>query len=142
MDSEETTVEDARRTGEREAGPAGDRAGRRAYAGRHLIVDLDGATNLDDRAAIERALRAAVRSAGATLLHLHIHSFGSGGGISGVAVLAESHISIHTWPEQGYAALDIFMCGDCDPRDALPPLREAFAPEAVAVHEHIRGRRR
>jgi S-adenosylmethionine decarboxylase proenzyme len=46
---------------------------------------------------------------GATLLHIHLHHFEPNGGVSGVAVLAESHISIHSWPKRGYAALDIFM---------------------------------
>jgi S-adenosylmethionine decarboxylase len=51
-----------------------------------------------------------VDAAQATLLHIHVHHF-QPNGISGVAVLAESHISIHTWPEVGYAAMDVFMCG-------------------------------
>ena len=140
MDSERVSTEEAKRSGGSAPVSAPRRGAGRALAGRHLIVDLEGATNLDDREIVERALRAAVRSAGATLLHLHLHRFGSGGGISGVAVLAESHITIHTWPEEGYAALDVFMCGNCDPRDALPALQEAFAPTAVAVYEHLRGR--
>ena len=53
-----------------------------------------------------------MEAAGATLLHIHLHHFTPNGGVSGVAVLAESHISIHSWPEYGYAALDVFMCGD------------------------------
>jgi methionine-R-sulfoxide reductase len=85
------------------------------------------------------ALRDAAAAAGATLLHVHLHHFTPNGGISGVAVLAESHISIHTWPERGYAALDVFMCGACDPRLSVPVLREAFRPERVIVEEHRRG---
>ena len=81
------------------------------YAGSHLIIDLWDGEHLDDVGVIELALRRAVQAAGATLLHLHLHEFGSGGGVSGVAVLAELHISIHTWPERGYAAIDVFMCG-------------------------------
>jgi S-adenosylmethionine decarboxylase len=56
-----------------------------------------------------------------------------------VAVLAESHMSIHTWPERGYAALDIFMCGDAEPNKAVPILRAAFRPGSVSVSEHKRG---
>lgn len=108
------------------------------YAGSHLIVDMWDATNLDDVEAIERALKAAVEAAGATLLHLHLHRF-TPNGVSGVAVLAESHISIHTWPERGYAALDIFMCGDAEPTKAIPVLRAAFQPGSVNVSEHKRG---
>lgn len=108
-------------------------------AGAHLIVDLYQAERLDDIAHIEETLRACVDAAGATLLHIHLHHFEPNGGVSGVAVLAESHISIHSWPEHGYAALDIFMCGDADPDACVPVLREAFAPEKIAVSELLRG---
>src|SRR5579863_3102402 len=101
------------------------------YAGSHLIVDLWDAKNLDDRDRIERALVDAVHAAGATLLHIHLHRFTEGGGISGVAVLAESHISVHTWPERGYAAFDVFMCGGAEPRRALSVLKEAFHPGRI-----------
>ncbi len=110
------------------------------YAGTHLIVDLWGAGRLDDLAHVEATLRAAVIAAKATLLHIHLHHFTPNHGISGVAVLAESHISIHTWPENGYAALDVFMCGDAEPRAAIEVLREAFKPDRLAVEEILRGR--
>ena len=77
-------------------------------------------------------------NAGATLLHIHVHHF-QPNGISGVAVLAESHISIHTWPEVGYAAMDVFMCGNANPDACVPVLREAFSPKRVAVSEILRG---
>jgi S-adenosylmethionine decarboxylase len=85
------------------------------FAGMHLLVDLWGASNLDDPALIDAALREAAIIAGATILHSHFHHFTPNGGVSGVVVLAESHISIHTWPERNFAAVDIFMCGACDP---------------------------
>jgi len=110
------------------------------YAGTHLIVDLWGAERLDDLAHVEAALRNAVIAAKATLLHIHLHHFTPNRGISGVAVLAESHISIHTWPENGYAALDIFMCGDAEPQATIAVLRDAFKPERLAVEEILRGR--
>src|SRR5262249_23318295 len=81
------------------------------YAGQHLIVDMWDGQGFDDKEFIEQTFRQAVEAAKATLLHIHLHGFSGGGGVSGVAVLAESHISIHTWPERGYAAVDIFMCG-------------------------------
>jgi S-adenosylmethionine decarboxylase len=110
------------------------------FAGTHLIVDLYEAERLDDMAYVEETLRACVAAAGATLLHLHLHHFTPNGGISGVAVLAESHISIHSWPECGYAAFDVFMCGDAEPQRAVEVLRTAFRPGWIAVGEHLRGR--
>jgi S-adenosylmethionine decarboxylase len=109
------------------------------YAGSHLIIDLWEAKGLDERERIENALIDAVTAAGATLLHIHLHKFEDGGGISGVAVLAESHISVHTWPEMGYAAFDVFMCGDAEPRKALDVFKKAFEPGRIVVGEHKRG---
>lgn len=108
-------------------------------AGVHLIVDLYEAERLDDIDHIEDALRRCVAAAGATLLHIHLHHFEPNGGVSGVAVLAESHISIHSWPENGYAALDVFMCGKAKPEACVPVLREAFRPGRIAVSEYLRG---
>jgi S-adenosylmethionine decarboxylase len=107
-------------------------------AGVHLIVDLHGATGLDDIDLVETTLRRCVDAARATLLHIHVHHF-TPSGVSGVAVLAESHISIHTWPEAGYAALDVFMCGSANPDACIPVLREAFAAARVEVNEILRG---
>ena len=108
-------------------------------AGVHLIIDLHGAKGLNDIDLIERTLRRCVDAARATLLHIHLHHF-QPAGVSGVAVLAESHISIHTWPDAGYAALDVFMCGKADPDACVPVLREAFQAERVEVNEILRGR--
>jgi S-adenosylmethionine decarboxylase len=109
------------------------------FAGTHLIIDLWGATRLDEIQHIETTLRKAVDVAGATLLHIHLHHFTPNGGVSGVAVLAESHISIHTWPERDYAALDVFMCGDAVPHKAIPVLKRAFQPDSIQVADHKRG---
>lgn len=88
------------------------------YDGRHLIAELHDAAHLSDADFIEAALRDAAAAAGATVLDVRLHHFGPGQGVTGVALLAESHISIHTWPEHGYAAIDIFMCGRTNDVDA------------------------
>jgi len=124
--------------------PADDRADHFALrngvrcAGVHLIVDLHEAEGLDDIDLIETTLRRCVDAAGATLLHIHLHHF-QPNGVSGVAVLAESHISIHTWPDARYAALDVFMCGKANPDACIPVLRTAFKAERVEVSELLRG---
>ena len=109
------------------------------FAGTHLLLDLWGASNLTDPELIDRALRDAAEAANATILHSHFHHFGPDGGVSGVLVLAESHISIHTWPERDFAAVDIFMCGACDPYRSLPLLKAAFRPASVRLDEQRRG---
>ncbi len=109
------------------------------YAGSHLLIDLWEAERLDDLGHVEAALREAVEAVGATILRVDLHHFTENDGVSGVAVLAESHMSIHTWPEIGYAALDVFVCGDCDPFKALPVLKVAFRPGRIQVTEQKRG---
>lgn len=109
------------------------------FAGTHLIIDVWNAANLDDIDHIEQVLKECVDVAGATLLHCHLHRFNPEG-VSGVLVLAESHISIHTWPEMGYAALDVFMCGDSQPHKAIDVLKRGFATETVRVDDLHRGR--
>jgi len=110
----------------------------RVFAGRHLIIEVVNGHGLDDEARIQQAFRDCVDTCGATLLHIHTHKF-SPQGVSGVAVLAESHISVHTWPEIGYGAFDVFMCGDAKPWLAVDVLKKAFATPDVRVKELLRG---
>jgi len=109
------------------------------FAGTHLIVDLWGAEHLDDLERMESAMREAVDVSGATLLHIHLHHFTPSHGISGVAVLAESHISVHTWPERSFAAFDIFMCGNARPELTIPVLENAFKPAKINIAKQLRG---
>lgn len=103
--------------------------------GTHLLADLSGVAPalLADCGRIEALLREAAAAAGATILHSHFHAFGAGQGVTGVVLLAESHISIHTWPEQRFAAADIFMCGASRPELALAVLQAALTPSDCAV---------
>jgi len=103
--------------------------------GTHLLADLSGVApaRLVDCQQIEQLLREAAQAAGAQVLHGHFHSFGPGLGVTGVLLLAESHISLHTWPEHGFAAIDIFMCGAAQPQRALDIIIDALQATGCAV---------
>ncbi|MEM9740443.1 MAG: adenosylmethionine decarboxylase [Pseudomonadota bacterium] len=109
------------------------------YAGTHLIIDLVDAARLDDPQHIEQSLISAAEVAGATVLSSDFHIFTPNNGVSGVIVLAESHISIHTWPERGFAAVDVFMCGNAQPMKTIDCLKQAFQPRHIGLQEIKRG---
>ena len=109
------------------------------YAGVHLIIDLWGGERLDDLSYVEATILDCVEAAGATLLNIDLHHFTPNNGVTGVAMLKESHINIHTWPEAGYAAVDIFMCGKAEPHKAVKVLREAFPTGRLEITELLRG---
>lgn len=107
--------------------------------GRHMILELWGCSNLDSPQQVEEALRGVVDACRLSLLDLKVYPFHPIG-VTGVAVVSESHVLIHTWPEYGYAAVDVFTCGEQrDPALAVPVLREHFAPERIQVMEMTRG---
>ncbi|MGB3556029.1 MAG: adenosylmethionine decarboxylase [Jannaschia sp.] len=109
-----------------------------AEIGRHLILEhWEGAT---DAATIERALHDAARAAGAKVLSAHFHPF-DGGGVTGVLLLSESHITVHTWPEHGYAALDLFLCGAASVEAAADALDAALRPARTERRILLRGHR-
>ncbi len=111
--------------------------------GNHILADLYGvdAGLLRDGKALESLLRKAAVDAGARVLSSHFHSFGEGAGITGVVLLAESHISIHTWPESGVAVADIFMCGASDAERALEILLRELVPADSQTVSVGRGKR-
>src|SRR6185436_14795194 len=107
--------------------------------GRHIILEMWGCQNLDSVQTAEQALREMVDALDVTLLDLHVYPF-SPVGVTGMAIVSESHLAIHTWPEHGYAAVDIFTCGaPRDPQDAVDVLRRHYAPERVGAMEINRG---
>jgi len=110
-------------------------------AGRHLLVEYRDCEPevLDDRARLEALLGEAAAAANATVVGAVFRRF-SGQGITGVLVLEESHISIHSWPEAGYAAVDFYTCGDCDPDAARGVLERGLGATAVEVVAVERGR--
>jgi S-adenosylmethionine decarboxylase len=107
--------------------------------GVHCIVDLWGASHLTDAKVLTTVLETASSAAGATLLKIFLHEFPSSGGVTGVALLAESHMSIHTWPEKGYAAIDIFVCGRADIRRALDVFILQLKPTHTLLEHFVRG---
>ncbi|UWQ20768.1 adenosylmethionine decarboxylase [Jannaschia sp. W003] len=108
--------------------------------GRHLLLEHWGGRGLRDAALLERSMRAAAREAGAHILGAHFHPF-EGGGVTGVLLLAESHVTVHTWPEHGYAALDLFMCGEAPVERAADVLDAMLAPERSERRTLARGYR-
>ena len=109
------------------------------FAGTHLIIELWNGRNFSSLPKIRMILKDSVKACGATLLKINLHKFSSTGGISGVAMIKESHLSIHTWPEYKYAAVDIFVCGDVDPYKAIPALKKGFRPDKIQISELKRG---
>ena len=104
--------------------------------GRHLILEHWG--GLMGEAVLEAAMREAARAGGAHVLSAQFHPF-EGGGVTGVLLLAESHITVHTWPEHDYAALDLFMCGAADVEAAADALDEALRPRRSDRRILVRG---
>jgi len=116
----------------------------RQSSGLHLIGDLYGcdcdSRLMLDSAYLEEFCKQCVATAGLTSVGTLFHSFGEGGGVTGVVVLAESHLSIHTWPESGYVTLDVYVCNyTCDNRPKAQKLFEdlqtAFNPQEPRLHQ-------
>ena len=111
------------------------------YLGNHLLVELYecNSKKLNDLGKLEMVLEEAVRISGATALKASFHQFAPQG-VSGVIIIAESHFTIHTWPEYGYAALDIFTCGQSvDSQKALDYIEKELNVKTVSVTEMRRG---
>lgn len=109
--------------------------------GTHCILELYGcpADRLGDPVLVERAIQEAAREARSLLLKYAAETFDSKG-VTAVGLLAESHISIHTWPEHGYAAADVFTCGArCEPERACEVLIRAFTPSYYHLRRLPRG---
>lgn len=108
--------------------------------GRHVLIELwQCNAQINDADSVRKAIVEAVDAIGATILNLHVHAF-SPQGVTGLAMLSESHFSIHTWPERGYLAADVFTCQTrTNSDDAISVLRRIFQPGHVEVRELARG---
>ena len=109
--------------------------------GQHGLLDLYGISKqlACDEELIAKHLQMAASLAKATVLQSHFHSFGKHKGITGMLMLSESHISIHTWPEHQFAAVDIFMCGDHQINQAIEYLKMVFTPKSFQWRLYERG---
>lgn len=110
--------------------------------GRHIIAEFYDCDKeiLDNIDAIEFHMKQATYETGATIVNSSFHRF-LPYGVSGVVVISESHLTIHTWPEYGYAAVDLFTCGDhVDPWKAFAYLKKVFKSQRAHVVEHVRGK--
>jgi len=110
------------------------------HLGKHLIIECWGCNDgINDADLMRTVMIEAVHAAHATLLDINVHTF-SPHGVTGVAVLSESHLSVHSWPEHGYLAADVFTCGDTtDPLAAVEVLRQYFQPSVVELQDIQRG---
>ncbi len=108
--------------------------------GRHLIAEYYECRRdtLDEVDTIREAMLDAAVALGATVLGENFHQF-TPHGVSGTVVIAESHLSVHTWPENGYVAVDIYTCGGLDPRIGFKLLRERLGATSCRVQEIVRG---
>ena len=108
--------------------------------GNHILVEFMNCDPhiMNDVAAIEKDMVAAAQKAGATVINSTFHHF-SPFGVSGVVVIQESHLAIHTWPEYGYAAVDLFTCGEMDAWISFDWLKEAFGAKSYSAIEMKRG---
>ncbi len=105
------------------------------WAGLHLLIDFWDADNTDNLDMCTTAINDAATACGSTLLDLSIRQYGDLGGVSGVGLLAESHISIHTWSEYRRASCDVYVCGQCDPYLCIPVLQKLFNTSRLKVTE-------
>lgn len=116
------------------------RKNKSAEVGTHIIADFWGVEPIEDEKEMEKILTKSASESGSHLLDINIYKFDPQG-ITGVAILAESHISIHTWPERQYIAIDAFTCGaHTNPHKAIDYLKESFKPEKSKIIEIKRAR--
>lgn len=109
--------------------------------GKHILAEFYGCdfTSINDEAFIEELFLRVAKDAGATIVNWNFHKF-SPHGVSGAVVIAESHLTIHTWPEYGYCAVDIFTCGDrINNKLCLKELEAGLSATSTSVVEMNRG---
>jgi len=112
------------------------------YLGKHIIAEFFGCANLENHNFVKKALKNSAKICKATALHFKFHQF-TPQGLTGYVLLSESHISIHTWPEFKYAAVDVFTCGHkMRPEKAIQYLKKQFGAFRVQIKTIIRGQKK
>ncbi|MEP1586326.1 MULTISPECIES: adenosylmethionine decarboxylase [Rhodobacterales] len=110
--------------------------------GTHILLDLHDAHHLNEVETIRKVMLDAAHEVGAHVVDQKFHVFGGGAGVTGVVLLRESHISIHTWPESCFAAVDIFLCGGLSADPAIDLMRRVLRAGRVEVTKVTRGQNR
>ena len=105
----------------------------------HILADFYKAKNLEDMKLIEKEMISAAKMSGAKVLNSYFHYFKDKNGFTGIVLLSESHISIHTWPELSFVAIDAFMCGNVSPMKVINYLKTFFKPKKIVIKEFDRG---
>jgi S-adenosylmethionine decarboxylase len=105
----------------------------------HIIAEFFYSINLENINSIKKQMIIASEIANCKILDTNFHQFGSTNGVTGVVLLKESHMSIHTWPEYSYAAIDIFVCGNTFPNKAIESLKLFFKPKEFKIKNLKRG---
>ena len=106
----------------------------------HIIADFFKVKNLPTIKAIETEMVHAANLSKSKILNTSFHHFENTDGVTGVILLSESHISIHTWPEISFVSIDAFMCGNTEPMMAIEYLKEVFVPESTEIKVLERGK--
>lgn len=106
--------------------------------GRHLLIEIIGSPLLNDKGLVERFFKKLSCLYGLEILALQVHQF-EPYGLSGLLIMPESHVAIHTWPEYGYAALDVFVGSHFDPKESIALIQDCFQAEKVKLVELERG---
>ena len=105
---------------------------------RHLLVEIIGSASLNEKETMEKFLQDLAQVYGSEILALQVYQF-QPFGLSALLVMPESHVAVHTWPEHGYAALDVFLKVDLEPQESIPLIERYFAPQDVKIRELERG---
>lgn len=107
--------------------------------GRHLIAEFFGVKNILSKKEVKKVLVEAAKIMGAKVVKIFVHQF-SPQGLTAIAIISESHLAIHDWPELNYVAVDIFTCGQANPYLALEILKEKYLPKKAKIKEIKRGK--